>query len=202
MWLNIHTFDSKKQPIQYMISCFPDAYQVISKDTPPIPIIYNVYSNSKSNNLLQQTLLPSTSKATLNILKTTTINNSTFPTIVRVNVADFDGVTHIYTIDTTAYGDCVTIDMTGNLHWSGSALLYDSDNNKLNGSAFLEANQFEDPKTYRKTIFEQGNMDMDTEDVYSGGAITLLQAVPSIFLLSVPIIMVIAIVVFIIKGRH
>ena len=198
LWINIHTLDSKQQPIQYMISCFPDANQVISNTISTIPIIYNVYSNKRASNLLQQTGFENT----LTISKTTTINGITFPTVVKVSVYDFDGVMHNYVIDTTAYGDCVTIDMTGNLHWSGSALLYENGNKLVSSSAFLEANQFEEPQAYRKTIFQQGNFDLNTEEAYSGGAITIFQAIPSIVILVIPIIIIIAIVVFIFKGRN
>lgn len=192
IWINLHTNDQNLKPIQYMISCFPSSNQIINEQS-SFSTIYNIYSNYKQNNLLQQT-------GNLKIIKTTTINNIIFPTVVSVDVIDFEGIKHTYIVDTTLYGDCITIDMTGNFHWSGSAMLYD-ENNNIVGTSFLEANQFQDPSLYRKTIFTEGNFDLDTEDAYRSGAITLTQAIPSILMLILPFILIVMIIIFLIRSR-
>jgi hypothetical protein len=194
MWINLHIpKGSNGTPIQYMISCFPDSNQTISEGL-SFSTIYNIYSNYYDNNSLNQT-------GNLQILKTTTINNIVFPTVVLVEVVDFQGSNYKYTVDTTPFGNCVTIDMTSNLHWSGSAILNDTNQTPI-GTAFLEANQFQDPVVYRQNIIKQGNFNPSLQDAYNQkGAIKPVQIIPTIIVLILPIVLTIMIIIFYRKSK-
>ena len=64
-----------------------------------------------------------------------------------------------YTLDGRAYGKCVTFDLTGNLHYSGSASLTGRDKNALSG--FIEGNQFQSHELYTKTTLSILDMNYD-----------------------------------------
>lgn len=190
MWINLHT-TKNNMPYQYMISVYPDE-NIDIKEGLKLDTVYNIYSRYIKNNILSK-------KGSVKILKTVIISNITYPTIIEVNVEDIDGIQHIYTLDSTPYGNCYTIDLTGNYHWSGSTALYED--NKIAGTGFLESNQFQTPLLYRKTTMTLGNFPEDSVKVYDGSPYTLTQNIPSIIALIIPIILFFYIIIIIFRNR-
>lgn len=183
IWINIHLKDGT----QYMISAFPDPNKTVQAGT-TYPARFNIYSEKHAKPLWNQ-------DTKLTIKKTKVVDGVTFPIENEIEVRDFDGKSHTYTIDATMYGDCVTLDLTGNLHWSGSAELIGCD-----GTAFLEANQFEEAKDYQLTMMKIAGIPANQQSVFNKGPLTFWQVLPSITMLVIPVILFIAIIVFVVKG--
>lgn len=178
IWLNAH-LDNE----QYMITVMLTDNSKIEKDQILSNAKYNLYSSSLENPLYNQ-------DTKLKILDTTTVDNTVFPTKYQVTVKDINDKEHTYLIDSTPFGNTVTIDLTGNFHWSGSALLFDETNNQV-GTAFLEANQFQDYEKYTKNYFNKAKIIGNTEYFTGKSTITFGQAVPSILLLLLYVILII-----------
>ena len=97
-----------------------------------------------------------------------------------------------YILDGKLYGQCVTLDLTGNLHYSGSAGLT-GDKNTLSG--FIEGNQFQNHELYKKTTLSILNMDSDKlQSLTIGGKLAYSYIVFIIWIL-LTLIMLILIVI-------
>ena len=106
---------------------------------------------------------------------------------------DINGDKQVYTADSTPYGNCVTLDISGNLHWSGSAKLSGGQ-----GSAFLEFNQFQDLKMYLSNTLDLAKIPVSNIDLYIKPNISFIQAIPSIlFLLLLPTLVIILIILIV-----
>ena len=104
-----------------------------------------------------------------------------------------------YTLDGKAYGkgQCVTFDLTGNLHYSGSASLTGGDNNALSG--FIEGNQFQSHELYTKTTLSILDMNYDKlQSLTIGGKIAYSYLIFILWIL-LTLIMLIVIVIYGIK---
>ena len=177
IWLNVHLENQ-----QYMITVMLADDSKIQKDGIFSNAKYNLYSASLENPLYNQ-------DTQLKIIDTTTLDNTIFPTKYQVTLKDINNTTNTYLIDSTFFGNTVTIDLTGNFHWSGSALLFDEKNIQV-GTAFLEANQFQDYETYIKNYFNKANI-LGNVEYFIGKSITFSQALPSIILLLLYFIIII-----------
>lgn len=156
VWINLHVKKTQNnKPLQYMVYAFPDP-NIEIKEGLSFKATYNLYSKYY-NTILNRT------DGTIKILKTTIFKGITYATLVSINVNDFDGTNHTYIIDCSPYGDCATIDFTGNYHWTCSTTL--SENNEYVGTGFLEQNQFQDSKNYRQTTLNIGNFGKDVINI-------------------------------------
>lgn len=177
LWLNIHLDN-----IQYMISSFIDPHKIINKND-SYPIKYNIYSTSLEEPIYNKNSI-------ITILDIVIIENTLFPTKYKLQLIDLDGNNHTYILDSTKFGNTVTIDLTGNLHWTGSAIVFDEKNNEI-GTSFFEANQFQSFENYINTYFKNSNLEGANEYIDQKSNITFFQAFPSILLLLLYIIMII-----------
>ena len=184
MWLNIHLRDPE---IQYMIVALLSSSVKIKKGE-SFPTGYQIYS--KGNVIAK--------KGTVQIDETMIMKNSgegmvTFPTKVSVTVEDVEGKSHSYILDSAPYGNCVTIDFSGNLHWSGSAVL------NTPGTAFMEFNQFQELKDYKSTTMTLAGIPNSELSTFME-PLSFWQTFPSGLLLLLAPILLITLIVLIIVG--
>ena len=185
VWINLHLPDNT----QYMVFCFPDD----NKDAEVgdnYTSKYNLYTKDESKLLQSGTI-------SFDYITSYSYNNSSikFPTKLTIVVYDNNNNKHTYKIDTSKYGDCITIDGSGNPHWSGGAILLEDGEEK--GTAFLELNQFEEKQKYLENTLKLANI--NPKD-YTLTKLSLWKTLPSILILLLPIILVIIIIVLIILG--
>lgn len=181
VWINLHLPDN----VQYMVFCFPNDKKEVEIGDKYISK-YNVYTKNDSK-LLQ--------KGNITFDYITIYDSVKFPTKLTITVYDIDNKEHIYKIDTSKYGNCVTIDGSGNPHWSGGAVLTENGNEK--GTAFLELNQFEDKQKYLDNSLKLANI---SSDDYTNSTLSFWQIFPSLIILLTPILLIVIIVILIILG--
>ena len=111
VWINVHL-----EGHEFMITAFPPQSAEISAGQTYAAkfISYPEHGDTTYDN-----------ETTMVLEKTTEIDGITFPTVFTIALPGSEK-TEKYTISSVPYGDCVTLDLTGNLHWSGSASLMDS----------------------------------------------------------------------------
>lgn len=194
IWINLHVKETQNnKPFQYMIYAFPNE-NIEIKEGLIFDSTYNLYSRYY-NNILNRT------DGKIKILKTTIFEGITYATLVSINVNDFEGLNHTYIIDCSPYGNCATIDFTGNYHWTCSTTLSENGNNI--GTGFLEQNQFQNPKNYRQTTLETGNFRKDVINIDSN-KFSLKQLLPSyiaIIILLIPILLLLIYILIFIVGK-
>ena len=185
VWINLHLPNN----IQYMVFCFPNENNMIKVNN-TYEAIYNVYSNDKSK-LLQK------GNITFDYITKYNYdgNEILFPTKIIITVYDMNNNKHIYKIDTDNYGNTITIDLTGNPHWSGGVIIKEN-NNKI-GTGFLELNQFENKEKYLNRTLKIANINSND---YKKEKLSLLKALPSIIILIIPLLLIISIIILIIFG--
>lgn len=176
IWLNLH-LDAE----QYMVFCPLDV------NGPPVAVgnsfaaTYNLYSPSIE--------APSYSNPTqLKVTAVVTIDNVSYPTKYEVAVRDIAGTVRNFLVDSTGFGNTVTIDLTGNLHWSGSAILYEAA--VPVGTAFLEANQFQDVETYNANYFKAAGLSGDAS-LFTKKNLRASQVLPTVLVLVFYVLLVI-----------
>jgi len=196
IWINLHIKNTNK-PFQCMVYTFPDK-NVDIKEGLTFKSTYNLYSKYY-NNILNRT------DGTIKILKTTVFEGITYATLVSINLNDFDSVNHTYIVDCSPYGNCATIDFTGNYHWTSSAILSEDTRNTIPsggnsqiGTAFLEQNQFQNPRDYRQTTLNIGNFRSDVINI-DETKLSSLQILPSYIALIPIFIFLIIIIIFVFK---
>ena len=92
-------------------------------------------------------------------------------------------------MDSAPYGDCVTIDLTGNLHWAGATSL------SVPGSGFMELNQFQNKDDYLATTMSLANIPKSKISTFQTKANTG-QKLPAWILIVLTVILILASVVF------
>ena len=188
VWINLHL----KNNTEYLVTAFPSPDAKIGKNQ-TYSAAYKKYGAS------QKTVSPSRS-APLEFLETTTVQDPgssssiTYPTVFQITIEG-----HKYTIDTRPYGDCVTLDLTGNLHWSGSATLK-SDGGPDPSSAFVELNQFQGLTTYRTNLLHYAGIPKASNEVFFGPPLRFYQTIPTMALMLLGPMFLAATVVFLIFG--
>ena len=184
MWINLHV----DTDVQYMIVAFPNESISIKKGQ-EYSTQTRMYSAKLGNSVKGD--------GTLKIEEITNIQGINFPSIVTVSVESFGHKKHEYTVDTTPYGKCVTIDLTGNLHWSGSASL--TSKGKTRGTAFVELNHFQDDSKYVSTTMEIAKIPRSSLHAFQGAPLKTIQVLPSILVLTiVPLLVLILITLWVI----
>lgn len=182
IWLNIHLANT-----QYLITAFPPVDAIIKKGD-IYSARYNTYSKLLKNPVFRR-------RGTVRVDEVVTVQGIIFPSLLSVTLHDLSGLEHVYIIDTKPYGKCVTIDITGNLHWSGSATLEGGQ-----GTAFAEFNQFEDIRTYRKTTLEKAGMATDGIELYTNAPLNFEQILPSLLVVFAISLLIISFIVLLIIG--
>jgi hypothetical protein len=130
LWLNLHLKDS----LQYMIYQFFPLNEKITTG-----FHFNSIQKRYGENGLEDNL-----GGDVEVLKTTIIDSTEYP--IKYKIKTKDGT---YILDAGKFSKSVSLDVTNNIHWDGSALVYDTLGNMV-GTGFLEANQFADPTVYAK----------------------------------------------------
>jgi len=169
IWINLHL-----KGVQYMISAFPKSTDKIENGS-SFPATYNVYSVGLDNPLWNR-------KTTVAVVETSTVESVAFPIKVKFTLVDMNGMSHEYVVDTTPYGNTITVDLTNNLHWSGSASCLED--GVETGSAFLEANQFQTVDMYRNTMLSSAGIDVNKSNLWNSGN-SFLQALPGLLIMLV-----------------
>ena len=182
-WITVHTDRGK----QFMIVAKPPPGQKIETGL-VWPTTVNIYTGGRDPVYRKP--------GTLLVMETTTIpqtggGNVTFPHKIKVT---WEGYT--YTLDSAPYGNSVTIDVTGNIHWSSSATLV-GDDGKSAGTGFLEYNQFQDDNTYRNKTVSIAGID---PNIWSTKDLDFIQVLPSILYLCIVLVLLIGIIAFFIHG--
>jgi hypothetical protein len=185
IWINLHLPDNT----QYMIFCFPNEAKEAEVGDNYVSK-YNIYTKNDSQLLKKGSLR-------FDYITSYQYNNNTikFPTKLTMIVEDMNGNEHIYKMDTTLYGNCITIDGSGNPHWSGGATLTENDEQK--GTAFLELNQFETEENYLENSLKLANMEGGK---YKNSKLSFWQILPSLIVILIPILLIISIIVFFVVG--
>jgi hypothetical protein len=153
LWLNLHLKDS----LQYMIYQFFPLNENIKTG-----FHFNSVQKRYGENGLEDKL-----SGDVEVLKTTIIDSTEYP--VKYKIKTQDGT---YILDATKFSKSISIDVTNNIHWDGSAIVYDTLGNMV-GTGFLEANQFADPTVYAKNELAalglpvtKENLEMFGEETY------------------------------------
>jgi hypothetical protein len=89
------------------------------------------------------------------------------------------------------------VDLSGNLHWSGSATLT-SPTDKNTSSAFVELNQFQKPRSYTGNTMKRAGVPLNLLGDFTGAQLKFYQVIPAILVLLLGLnLLVIAIVLLI-----
>lgn len=184
IWINLHLPDA-----EYMVAAFPEVHTII-KEGQRYSTLYRTYSEGKPT---EQRV------GSLEFKKTIKVQGITYPVVIEIDLEDLDGKKHTYTIDSQPFGECVTIDLTGNLHWSGSAVIKDHKTD----SAFIELNQFQLLEDYRLNTLRKAGLPPDQPlAAFIGAPLTAAQAIPSVIVLAIGPILLIVAIIFLIVGAN
>ena len=184
VWLNVHLSD-----VEFMVTAFPPQSTRISKGQ-TYAAQFIAYPSAKPTSFKNKTVMT--------FEETTVVDGVTFPTVISVTLPGPDGAEK-YTISSIPYGNCVTLDLTGNLHWSGSASLSDSKGNSP-GTGFIELNQFQTIDRYHTAMLSMAGIDTRNLTVFSGPPLTFIQVLPSFLYLILGLELLIAMLIFLIVG--
>ena len=184
VWMNIHLSDN-----EFMVTAFPPQSTQISKGQ-TYAAQFTSYPSRKPTSFKNKTVLT--------FEETTVVDGVTFPTVISVTLPGPNGAEK-YTVSSIPYGNCVTLDLTGNIHWSGSASLTDSKGNSP-GTGFIELNQFQSIDKYRSDVLITAGIDTKNLKAFSGAPLTFIQVLPSLLYLFLGLELLIAIFIFVIVG--
>lgn len=199
IWINLHL-----DGVQYMVYGFPSENEPITEGTIIKNSKYNIYYSDDETSKLGL-------KPTIKISKTRNVKSDernsvlgrrecessvlcdntedvVFPVRYEITVKDMYNISHVYDVDATGFGDCVTYDQSGNLHWAGSTIVKES--GVPVGTGFIEANQFGDFTNYKNIIIKGAGIPMDKTSLFNTKN-TIFQAIPSIVVMIVYASMVI-----------
>ena len=187
VWINLHLKNT-----QYMVTAFPPVSKTIAKGQ-TYPATYKKYGHGQAE-------VYNLNKTTIEFTDTVTVKDLNgkddiiYPTVFSIKI---DG--HEYTIDTKLYGTCVTLDLTGNLHWSGSAKLTSpTDKNTL--SAFVELNQFQKSHEYTGNMMKRAGVPLNLLGDFTGATLKFYQVIPAILVIILGLTLLISAIVLLIFG--
>jgi hypothetical protein len=182
VWINLHL-----PGVQYLIASFPGP-NVVIKEGQSYNTLYRTYTKGKR---------AEQKPGSLTFKKTIRAEGITFPVVVEIKLEDASGKKQTYTIDSQPFGECVTIDITGNLHWSGSAIIEGHDKS----SAFIELSQFQLLEDYRLNTLRKAGLPPDQPlAAFVGAPLTLSQAIPSVIVLALGPVLLLAALIFVVLG--
>ena len=183
VWLNLHLGDT----LQYMASGLFTDDEKVSKGMQFTPIA-NRYGPGTPQYRVE---------SSAEILETVVREGIEFPVKYRITLPD-----GIYIIDGTKFDKSLSIDVSNNLHWNGSAIVYD-EAGKMVGTGFLEANQFANSDQYSSNMLRGMGLDTTAEIkslMFSGGMLTFDEGLPSLLVSALIIIAVIVCIVLFIMS--
>jgi hypothetical protein len=125
-------------------------------------------------------------------METNLVEGIEFP--IKYKIRTEDGT---YILDATNFSKCISLDISNNFHWDGSALVYDTLGN-LTGTGFLEANQFTAPDQYVVNSLLAMGLDTTAENkafFSEEQKLTLQEGLPSLVALVITIIIIITLLV-------
>jgi hypothetical protein len=159
LWLNVHLPDK-----HYLVYTFPPSR--VKKNDLFDKVTVNQYSASRDTeyNLWSR----------LTVLETVSVDNVDYPVKYKLQIGEEN-----YILDSKRFGNTVTLDPTGNLHWSGSALLYDEGVKRV-GTAFFEANQLQDPTDFLRVQLKNAKIDEKYLPIFDVKHLAFLEVLPSI----------------------
>jgi hypothetical protein len=159
LWLNVHMPDK-----HYLVYTFPPSR--VKKNDLFDKVTVNRYSASRDTeyNLWSR----------LTVLETVSVDNVDYPVKYKLQIGEEN-----YILDSKRFGNTVTLDPTGNLHWSGSALLYDEGVKRV-GTAFFEANQLQDPTDFLRVQLKNAKIDEKYLPIFDVKHLAFLEVLPSI----------------------
>jgi hypothetical protein len=160
LWINLHLRGK-----QYLVYTFPTS--TVKQNDFYDDIVVNQYASGKETKY-------NIKGGKLTVLSTINIDNTDYPVKYRLQILN-----ESYILDGKPFGDCVTKDLTGNYHWSGSALLKTEDD-KITGTAFLEANQLQNPTEYLKVQMKYAGIADKYLDTFDEKHLSLSQVLPSL----------------------
>lgn len=178
VWLNLHLGDT----LQYMASGLFTADEKVSKGMKFTPIA-NRYGPGTPQYKVE---------SSAEVLETVVREGIEFPVKYRITLPD-----GTYILDATRFDKSLSIDVSNNLHWNGSAIVYD-EGGKMVGTGFLEANQFADSDAYQSNMLRGMGADTTAEIkaiMFSGGELTFDEGLPSLIVSALIIIAVIVCIV-------
>lgn len=183
VWFNLHL----KKDLQYMVSGNFGPNDTITKGT-VFPTNTNRYGEGDN---IQWKI----NGVTGEVLDTLTTQGLCFP--IKYKITTPDGV---YILDATKFPHSVSIDLTNNLHYNGSALVYDT-TGKIVGTGFMEANQFAPPHQYTVNVLRGMGLDTTAQNIEMFSSYSKLpfwQGLPNFLLLIlIPVIIIVCIILFI-----
>ncbi|HRE40550.1 MAG TPA: lipocalin-like domain-containing protein [Ignavibacteria bacterium] len=143
VWTNLHLSDS----LQYMIYNFFPLDQTLLPGT-----IFQTTMNRYGPDQIIWSL-----KGEGEVLDTVVREGIIFP--IKYKLTTQDGT---FILDGSKFKNSLSVDITNNFHWDGSAIIFDSTGKNQLGTGFLEANQFTDQVEYVKN--ELSVMGLDTNE--------------------------------------
>ncbi|HCA43944.1 MAG TPA: hypothetical protein DEP28_11910 [Bacteroidetes bacterium] len=143
VWINLHLNDS----LQYMIYNFFPLDKVLIPGTQ-----FNTTINRYGPDQIIWSL-----NGTGEVIDTVVREGIIFP--IKYKLSTQDGT---FIIDGTKFKNSLSVDITNNFHWDGSAIIYDSTGKNIMGTGFIEANQFTPQSDYVKN--ELSIMGLDTNE--------------------------------------
>jgi predicted secreted hydrolase len=179
IWLNLHP----DKELQYMIYCFPPPEGKVTKGS-KFEMTINRYGAGDPEYSL---------KGEGEVLETVMNNGIEFP--VKYRLVTKDGT---FILDGSKFANSVSIDVSNNIHWDGSAIVYDESGKNV-GTGFLEANQFTDEDIFVKNEIRAMGIDTTQENMalFKGEAkLPFSQGWPSLLTVVLIAAAVIALLIF------
>src|SRR6185437_10542533 len=165
LWYNLHLSPS----LQYMVNVYPTK-DLKAGDT--LSTLINKYADNTTWNINGTV----TVEETVDVQDPNTGATIKYPTILTFHIPNKKSSTgeDIYCLDTTPFGVNVTVDLSNNIHWTGSAILYDSQN-RMVGTGFAEANQLQDNNTYTSNILAKSKIDQSNSQLFTSKPLSFTQ---------------------------
>jgi hypothetical protein len=182
IWLNLHL----GKDLQYMVWGIFPLDKEFTKGTK-----FNATQNRYGADKLEYR-----QEGEVEVLETNVVAGIEFPIKYKIQTADGS-----FILDATDFSQCVSLDISNNIHWDGSAIVYDSLGN-VKGTGFLEANQFSDPNTYVVNSLMAMGLDTTSEnkDYFKEvQKLSLKEGLPSLVALVITAIIIITLVVLLVK---
>jgi hypothetical protein len=178
VWLNLHLGDT----LQYMASGLFKPDEKIYKGMKFNPIA-NRYGPGTP-----QYKVP----ATAEILETVVKAGIEFPQKIKIELPD-----GTYILDVSKFDNSLSIDVTNNIHWNSSSIVYDMEG-KMVGTGFQECNQFADNETYQTNMLKGMGLDTNAQTkavMFSNGKLTWEEGMPSLVVSALIVIITLACIV-------
>lgn len=159
IWLNLNV----DYNLQYMLNIFPTKNLQVND---VLDVKYNKYDSDDVQWNLDGKAI---------VLATVNVNGTDFPTKYTVKI---DG--REFELSGEMFGTSVTIDVSNNFHWTGSATV--KENGKLIGVGFMEANRLQDDDTYISNTLNAAGLDNSNVAYFRDRNLSFYQASWSFFI--------------------